>query len=317
MKKTDNHSSNLHSSQRRSSCFGPFRYDWGQRLLFREGKTVPLAPKVGETLRVLLERHGTVVEKAELMRAVWPDTTVEEIGLARNISQLRKALGDESEAGKYIETLPKRGYRFVGEMTVDAVEDGGPAKAGASWVRRVRGILLAGVGVFAMLAVVYWQFYRPSRYLSSGDEIANIAVVPFECMSPELDCGSFPHGLNDLLVADLTHLDGVHVLSPSTVRTYQRARLSMPFMARLLGMDVMLDGTVQRAGEQVRVTARLVDVHSAKLVWSDSYEYPVGQLADAQKLAARDIAPRVGDHLLAIHHLVHHEVLHGAAAPGQ
>ena len=90
-------------------CFGPFRYDSGQRLLFRDNETVPLAPKVVETLRVLVERHGTVVEKAELMREVWPDTTVEEIGLARNISQLRKALGDENEAGKFIETLPKRG----------------------------------------------------------------------------------------------------------------------------------------------------------------------------------------------------------------
>jgi DNA-binding winged helix-turn-helix (wHTH) protein/TolB-like protein len=289
-------STGINSSEKRASCFGPFRYDWEQRLLFREGETVPLAPKVAETLRVLLERHGTVVEKAELMREVWPDTTVEEIGLARNISQLRKALGDENEAGKYIETLPKRGYRFVGDVEM---EDGGPAraKAGALWARRVRGILLAGVAVCVVLAVVYWQFYRPSRYLSSGDGIANIAVVPFECLSPELDCGTFPHGLNDLLVADLSQIDGVHVLSPSTVRSYQRGRLSMPFMARLLGMDVMLDGTVQRAGEQVRVTARLVDVHSAKLVWSDSYEYPAQQLAEAQELAARDIAAQVGARL--------------------
>ena len=289
-------STGINTSEKRASCFGPFRYDWEQRLLFREGETVPLAPKVAETLRVLLERRGTVVEKAELMRAVWPDTTVEEIGLARNISQLRKALGDESEAGKYIETLPKRGYRFVGEVVT---EDGGPARAkvGAAWVRRVRGVVLAGVGLCAVLAVVYWQFYRPSRFLSAGDGIANIAVIPFECLSPELDCGAFPHGLNDLLVADLAKTDGVHVLSPSTVRTYQRARLSMPFMARLLGMDVMLDGTVQRAGERVRVTARLVDVHSAKLVWSDSYEYPAQQLSEAQELAARDIAVQVGAHL--------------------
>jgi adenylate cyclase len=98
-------------------------------------------------------------------------------------------------------------------------------------------------------------------------------------------------------VADLAKTDGVHVLSPSTVRSYQRGRLSMPFMARLLGMDVMVDGTVQRAGERVRVTARLVDVHSAKLVWSDSYEYPAQQLAEAQALAARDIAAQVGAHL--------------------
>ena len=280
--------------------FGPFRYDSGQRLLFREDDLVPLAPKVGETLRVLLEHHGTVVEKADLMREVWPDTTVEEVGLARNVSQLRKALGDESEADGYIETLPKRGYRFVGDVVAEELDSGKREGAPSSeWLRTgwLRRVALTGVGVCAILALIYWQFYRPSRYLSSGENIASVAVIPFECLSPELDCGAFPHGLNDMLVADLANLDGVHVLSPSTVRSYQRARLSMPFMARLLGMDVMLDGTVQRAGDRVRVTARLVDVHSARLVWSESYEYPVGQLAEAQSQGARAISAQVGAHL--------------------
>ena len=279
--------------------FGPFRYDCGQRLLFREDETVPLAPKVGETLRVLLERHGRVVEKAELMREVWRDTTVEEIGLARNISQLRKALGDESESGKYIETLPKRGYRFVVDVQPDWPEGNHQMHANSAppqgW--RLRRFLLAVGALCVILGFVYWQFYRPSRYLSSGEPIASIAVVPFECLSPELDCGAFPHGLTDLLVTHLSKLENVHVLSPSTVSRYQRARLSMPFMARILGLDVMLEGTIQRVGERVRVTARLVDVHSAKLVWSDSYEYPVQQLDDAQNQAARDIAAQVRDHL--------------------
>ncbi len=279
--------------------FGPFRYDCGQRLLFRDSEMVPLAPKVAETLHVLLERHGTVVEKAELMREVWPDTTVEEIGLARNISQLRKVLGDESDSGKYIETLPKRGYRFVAEVLAAEPDSASSAFASATGppIWRWRGVLLAAAAAILILAVVYWQFYRPSRYLSSGGQIASIAVVPFECLSPELDCGAFPHGLTDLLVARLTKLDGVHVLSPSTVYRFQRARLSMPFMARILGMDVMLEGTIQRVEDRVRITARLVDVHSAKLVWSDSYEYPIQQLGDAQDRAAREISAQVGAHL--------------------
>jgi DNA-binding winged helix-turn-helix (wHTH) protein/TolB-like protein len=291
----------MNSSGKLVYCFGPFRYDCAQRLLFRAGETVPLAPKVSETLRVLLERHGTVVEKSELMRELWPDTTVEEIGLARNISQLRKALGDESEAGRFIETLPKRGYRFVGDVVLEGAEtDSQPSANPVAPSQTLRKTLLLAIGLCAILAVVYWQFYRPSRYLSSGDGIASIAVVPFECLSPELDCGAFPHGLNDMLVADLSNLDRVHVLSPSTVYRYQRARLSMAFMSRVLGMDVILEGTIQRAGNRVRITPRLVDVHSAKLVWSDSYEYPVEQLADAQRLAAREISAQVGVHL-ALH----------------
>jgi DNA-binding winged helix-turn-helix (wHTH) protein/TolB-like protein len=277
--------------------FGPFHYDSAQRLLFREDEMVPLAPKVEETLRVLLQRHGRVVEKAELMREVWPDTTVEEVGLARNISQLRKALGDEGEAAKYIETLPKRGYRFVGDVKTD--DPGSPSGAKAFLPPALRNFLLASAALCLILGLIYWQFYRPSRYLSSGAQIARVAVVPFDCLSPELDCYAFPHGLTDLLVARLTQLEGVHVLSPSTVYRFQRARLSMPFMARLLGQDLMLEGSIQRAGDRVRITARLVDVHSATLVWSDSYEYPAQQLADAQRLAAQDIAAQVGAHLAA------------------
>jgi DNA-binding winged helix-turn-helix (wHTH) protein/TolB-like protein len=279
--------------------FGPFRYDFEQRLLFRENETVPLAPKVAETLRVLVERHGTVVEKAELMREVWPDTTVEEIGLARNISQLRKALGDENDAGKYIETLPKRGYRFVGQVAQEWPKSGRPSHLQAILraIRRSRRLLLAAGTLCVILGFIYWQFYRPSRYLSSGEPIASIAVIPFECRSPELDCSAFPRGLTELLAARLSKIEGVHVLSPSTVYSYQRARLSTAFMARVLGMDVVLDGSIQRVGDRVRITSRLVDVHSAKLIWSDSYEYPVQQLADAQNFAARDISAHVGAHL--------------------
>jgi hypothetical protein len=87
--------------------FGPFRYDAGQRLLFREGELVPLAPKAVETLHALLDRRGRLVDKTELMKLVWPDTVVEDVGLARNISLLRKALGDESDTVTYIETIPK------------------------------------------------------------------------------------------------------------------------------------------------------------------------------------------------------------------
>src|ERR1039457_85041 len=98
--------------------FGPFRYDAAQRLLFRGGDLVPLVPKALETLHVLLERRGSLVEKSELMKLVWPDTNVEEVGLARNISLLRKALEDESEENPYIETIPRRGYRFAAQVSI-------------------------------------------------------------------------------------------------------------------------------------------------------------------------------------------------------
>jgi DNA-binding winged helix-turn-helix (wHTH) protein len=95
--------------------FGPFVYHPEERALFRGTQPVPLAPKTIDLLHVLLEERGRIVDKAGLMRRVWPETTVEETGLARNVSLLRKALGDEAEEAAYIETVPRRGYRFVAE----------------------------------------------------------------------------------------------------------------------------------------------------------------------------------------------------------
>src|SRR3954447_9300669 len=93
--------------------FGPFRLDPLEHLLLRDGKPVPLTPKTFSLLQVLVERHGHLVEKDELFRLVWPETAVEESNLSYNVSVLRKALGDGGEAGRLIETVPKRGYRFV------------------------------------------------------------------------------------------------------------------------------------------------------------------------------------------------------------
>ena len=121
-------------------AFGPFHYDAEQRLLFRQGEVVPLVPKAIETLHVLLERRGRVVEKADLMKLVWPDTTVEDVGLARNISLLRKALDDES--GQYIETIPRRGYRFAAEAPAVGDRRPGRRRPRKRWLavgRRPRG----------------------------------------------------------------------------------------------------------------------------------------------------------------------------------
>src|SRR5262245_52853860 len=96
--------------------FGPFRLDAAEHLLLRDGEAVPLTPKSFDLLIALVERHGRLLEKEELLKKVWPDTFVEEANLASNISQLRKALGDGENGHRYIETAPKRGYRFVAEV---------------------------------------------------------------------------------------------------------------------------------------------------------------------------------------------------------
>jgi len=283
--------------------FGAFRYDTGQRLLFRGGEPVAVAPKALEMLQVLLERRGSIVEKPELMKLVWPDANVEEIGLARNISLLRKALGDEAGEPRYIETIPRRGYRFVAQVATPP-SAGPPAAAFApqprvSARRRLWWILGACASAAAL---VYYQFYVPSRYLPNAGPSASLAVVPFECFCPGMDGGAFSEGLNDALVARLSKLPHVQVLAPSTVRRHQRVGMSMGLMGRLLGLDVLVEGTVQRLGERLRISARLVDVHTGRLVWAEIYDEESGDPAAAEQTVAQAVASAVGQRLVPSAH---------------
>ena len=276
--------------------FGPFRYDAGQRLLFRGGELVPLVPKALETLHVLLDRRGSVVEKPELMKLVWPDTNVEEVGLARNISLLRKALEDESEENSYIETIPRRGYRFAAQVSTDEAAGVPPPPPQQQPDGRWRWLLLP-VCALAAGALVYYQFYVPSRYLPEGNRSASLAVVPFECLCAGMDGDRFSQGFDEVLVADLWKLSGVQVISPSTVRRHQRMGVSMGLMGRLLGLEVLIEGTVQKLDERLRITARLVDVHTGRLIWAETYDERADDPGGAQEAVGRAVAAEVGRRL--------------------
>src|ERR1017187_164140 len=276
--------------------FGPFRYDAAQRLLFRGGDLVPLVPKALETLHVLLERRGSLVEKSELMKLVWPDTNVEDVGLARNISLLRKALEDESEENPYIETIPRRGYRFAAQVSIVEPANVPPPDPRQPSSRRLRWFLLP-VCLLAVGAFVYYQFYVPSRYLPKGNRSASLAVVPFECLCPGMDGDRFSQGFNEVLVADLSKLGGVQVVSPSTVRRHQRMGVSMGLMGRLLGLEVLIEGTVQKLDERLRITARLVDVHTGRMIWAETYDERAEDPGGAQEEVGRAVTAEVGKRL--------------------
>lgn len=148
----------MYNSQSRHE-FGPFRLDPARRLLFRENQPIPLPPKVLHTLLVLIENAGRVVTKDELMKAVWPDTFVEEGNLTQNISALRKVLGENPTEHVYIETIPKQGYRFIAAGLAEAQTPAMP------WLTRQRGLILAGAlsCLLVIAAGVRWYFgQRPA-----------------------------------------------------------------------------------------------------------------------------------------------------------
>jgi adenylate cyclase len=145
-----------------------------------------------------------------------------------------------------------------------------------------------------MGAFVYYQFYVPSRYLPSGSRSASLAAVPFECLCPGIDGDRLSQGFNEVLVADLSKLPGVQVIAPSTVRRHQRVGVSMGLMGRLLGLEVLVEGTVQKLDERLRITARLVDVHTGRVIWAETYDERADDPGGAQEAVGRAVTAEVG-----------------------
>src|SRR5262245_54430686 len=168
--------------------FGPFRLDVNERLLLRDGESISLTPKAFDLLLALVERHGRLVEKEELFQTVWPDTIVEESNLTYNISLIRKALGDRENGQKFIETVPKRGYRFVAEVRespldvhVEVAEALGVELAGARFVSR-RWTVVAAIAVVLMIGLGYILYWLRQPAVQP-DQIKSLAVLPLENLS--------------------------------------------------------------------------------------------------------------------------------------
>lgn len=304
------------TSARFSHEFGPFRYDGAQRVLFRDERPVSLEPKVLDTLEALLERRGEVIEKAELMRRVWPDCVVEEIGLSRNISILRKAIEDDQFA--FIETVPKRGYRFRGNAAPanaaaqpevsaptrpepeaappPSAESPLPSRAGGE--RRTRSRIWPwALALLVLGAFTYWQFYRPSRFLPEAGQAAVVAVIPVECLTAGMNQEAYSAGLAAALVAELSRLPGVQLISPGTVGRYHQLGVPVPLMTRLLGVHVVMEGTAQVQGDRLQVSLRLSDVRSGRLIWAQNFEGPASDRLARQGGIAREAAAQVAPFL--------------------
>jgi len=216
----------------------------GTAIIVPWGDLVPLVPKALETLHVLLERRGSVVEKSELMKLVWPDTNVEDVGW-RATSPCCGRRWKTNPTRTHTSKRSPAGIRFAAPVTIPEPPDVPPPspllELRQPSNRRRRWFILS-VCVLAAGAFVYYQFYVPSRYLPKGNGSASLAVVPFECLCPGMDGDRFSQGFNEVVVADLSKLSGVQVISPSTVRRYQRARVSMALMDVCLAWKSSLRG---------------------------------------------------------------------------
>src|SRR3984893_6200808 len=290
--------------------FGAFRLNATERLLQRDREIVPLTPKVFDTLLVMVENSGRVLEKNDLMQTLWPDSFVEESSLAQNVSLLRRALGETSDGRQYIETLPKRGYRFVvdvrevdeseaeiilrerttTEILVEEEEhtttqstrlqlkESAPVPTGKRFA--LKSYLAAGSILITVVVVATYLYERGKRTPSLPPR--SIAVLAFQTIGKDTETNSLGLGIVDALVMRLGRLDQTVVLPTSSVFKYADHMKDDFTIGKELGVDEVLDGTLQRDGDSVRVSAQLIRLSNGKTVWSETFDEPYHGLFSVQ-----------------------------------
>jgi DNA-binding winged helix-turn-helix (wHTH) protein/TolB-like protein/Flp pilus assembly protein TadD len=294
--------------------FGPFLLDGQERLLLRDGQVVSLTPKSFETLLALVERGGRIATKDELMQKVWPESFVEENTLNQNISALRKILGDAGDGQKYIETVPRRGYRFVASVRVRAetrvhieerVEKEVPAlfsepepvdlnRPGPT--PRKNRMRLAAVAAFVAvgLAIAAYYFLAANRSPQPAESpIQSIAVLPFQPLSQDADDDYLGLGMADALITRLANTTQITVRPTSAVRRYTSQADDPVLIGRELNVGAVLEGAIQKSGERIRVTVQLVRVSDGKPLWADKFEGPLTDILSVQDSIAERLAARL------------------------
>ena len=292
--------------------FGPFHLEVDRRLLRRGGEPVALAPKALETLLALIEHRDRVVTKDELLQRIWGDTVVEEGGLTRNISVLRKALGETPDEHQYIVTVPGRGYRFVAE----AVEVGEPAEetpssdlpavgvsdewpvteTGIAATRKrswlLRAVALGGLAALAAVGLVY--SLKPAPSVDPGrPQIRALAVLPLDNLSGDPTQEYFADGMTEALIGNLARIRALRVVSRTSVMRFRGAKRPLAEIARALNVDAIVEGSVQRTSDRVRISVQLVHAATDAHLWAREYERELTDILKLQGDVARAVAEEI------------------------
>ena len=276
--------------------FEKFVVDPSSGELHQNGRKIPLAPKAFELLRALVERPGQVVTREELRAKLWAaDTFVEfDDSLNHTVNKLRQALGDSAENPQFIETLPRYGYRFI------ALVDGTGVTRSIQEPKFKRHTALAALLAVAALAVLvglvalYIGRWR-SRWSSHASEppIRSLAVLPLSNLTGDPQQDYFADGLTDALITDLAKIRELKVISRTSVMQFKDVKKPLPEIARTLGVDGIVEGSVQRSGGRVRITAQLIRAPTDTHLWADSYERDSRDVLTLQGEIAQTVAREI------------------------
>ena len=258
--------------------FDGFRLDASKRLLFNGDEPVALMPKAFDILLYLVERAGTVADKDEIMSAIWPDTVVEENNLTQNISALRRALGEKHRENRFIATVPGRGYKFVAEVRPVGEPEAEPEEHPEPHPKPVqpkntsaRRWVLPLVGVLVLAAVAApILILRSNRKAVADEKIRSLAVLPFKPLVAESRDESLELGMTDTMIGKLGGGE-IQIRPLSAVRRFSSLEQDPLAAGRELGVDAVLDGSIQIAAGRVRVLAKLARVSDGKQIWAGQF----------------------------------------------
>jgi TolB-like protein/DNA-binding winged helix-turn-helix (wHTH) protein/Flp pilus assembly protein TadD len=287
-------------AERRFFEFGRFRLDQTGRLLFRDDQAIPLPPKAADVLLVLVQNAGIVVEKEELLKRVWQETYVEEGSLARSISILRKALEDGDNGLEYIATISKRGYRFVAPVkeTGELSPRPDPVVQSGAGDHRKKVIAVTVTATAVLIASIFVAMrvsgVRPRLFgKATPVHIESIAVLPLKSLSDDREQDYFADGMTEALITDLGKVNALRVISRTSVMRYKDTKKPLPEIARELQVDALVEGTVARSRDRLRITANLIQASPERHLWAETYERDLRDVIALQNDVARTIAQQI------------------------
>ncbi|HKE55471.1 MAG TPA: winged helix-turn-helix domain-containing protein [Pyrinomonadaceae bacterium] len=319
------------NSQQHVYEFGPFRVDALKRVLWRDGEPVQLTSKSLDTLLILVSQPGEIVTKDDLMKAVWPDTVVEENNLTQQISMLRKALGEKVGEHRYLVTVPGRGYCFVAEVrvtdncdltlvpdsrevnlvsgkrdlnlvveqhlsshiTIDVDKRQEQPAALIHFPRRVfrsRVVVSASLGLSLLVLLAYGITWRRARQAESRSGPRSIAVLPFKPINSDPANVYLSTGMADALITRLSNLRQISVRPTSTIFKYADQQPNAQMIGRELAVDSVLEGTVQKLDQRVRVSVQLVEVRSGTPIWAQTFDQEMNDIFSLQDAISEQVA---------------------------
>ena len=299
--------------------FGSFEADLGNRQLFRNGISVSLTGQPFEVLALLLERPGQLVTREQLRARLWPSGTVVEFdhGITAALTKLREVLGDDAQHPRFIATVPRHGYRFISQVSTAAraalapalqagresatrpapaaTSDVEPAAVqGSRWSRPTALAVLAAVLVLIGGTAAYVYLPRTGqRAAEVSPAIHSVAVLPLENLSGDKEQEYFADGMTDALITNLAQVESLRVISRSSAMQFKGSKETLPQIGHDLKVDAVVEGTVTRGANRVRVTAQLVEANSDHHLWARSYERDLKDVLALQDEIAQDIAEQV------------------------